>query len=250
MHYLKLLLEPVALIAFGWAWVTFSLWRRRQAPWKLSLVLLLAFWFLASPFGANGMLWLLERPYRHPVICEGALPSDPVVILGGGKVGWEAEPDQVEVLMEASFIRTFAGLRLWRELGGQGPMVVSGGGHGPVKEADLIAHLLRQAGVPAEQLLLERASMSTADNARGVAVLFEQAPRKTIYLVTSAAHMPRASAAFSRAGLEVCPWGVDKRAFRPDLGGMWIPSLRPLEKSSAALHEIKGLIWYRLGGEI
>ena len=250
MHYLKILLEPLALVMLGWAFITFQLWRKKQSPWRFSLILLLGFWFIASPLGANSLLWLLERNYQQAVLCPEFPAQAPVVVLGGGKKGSNARPDQVEVLMEATFIRTFAGLQLWQQRGTASEIIVSGGGFGSVKEADLMAFILRQAGVPAESLLLERMSNTTAENAEGVHVLMAEHADKHIYLVTSALHMPRARATFESAGMIVCPWPVDQQAFMPDVGGLWIPSLRPLQKSSRAIHEFKGLVWYSLTGRL
>lgn len=253
MHYLKLLLEPVALIWLGLLWLTISLWRARalsgQKYWRVSVVLLFSFWFVASPLGANALVWLLERHYRSAEVCDGFGKDDAIVILGGGKKGSRAAPDEIEALMEATFVRTYAGLRLWHQLERVPTIVLSGGGYGDVREADLMALLATQAGVTHEQLLLERDSMTTWQNAEGVGRLLSVSEmgsneRRKIFLVTSAMHMPRALVTFSGSRFNICPWPADQRAFRPDFGGLWIPSIRPLQKSSMALHEFKGLLWY------
>ncbi len=248
MHYLKLLLEPLALTMLVWAWVTYRLWRQRSGPWRVSLGVWLAFWFISSPLGANSLLWLLERNYREPAICADFPADAPIVVLGGGKRGASAAPEDVTVLMRATFVRTFAGLALWRQGGETSSLIVSGGGEGEVKEADLMAVLLRNAGVPEARIQLERHSNSTAENAAGIVKLLGDSNR--IFLLTSAVHMPRARATFEHQGFDVCPWPVDQQAFLPDFGGLWIPSLRPLQKSSAALHEYKGLLWYALTGQL
>lgn len=257
MHYFKLLLEPVALIWLGFIWLTFSLWRARAVSgrrnWRISVLLLLSFWFVASPLGANALVWLLERNYRSTQVCDGFAKTDAIVILGGGKKGSNADPDEIEALMETTLVRTYAGLRLWNQLERAPMVVLSGGGYGDVREADLMALLATQAGVAHDQLLLERDSMTTRQNAEGVGRLLsaseaDSSESEKIFLVTSAMHMPRALATFSRSGFNVCPWPVDQRAFRPDFGGLWIPSIRPLQKSSMALHEFQGLLWYWIVG--
>lgn len=258
MHYFKLLLEPVALLWLGLLVLTISLWRGREANernhWRVSVVLLLSFWFVASPLGANALVWLLERQYRSAQMCDGFGQDNAVVILGGGKKGSNAAPDEIEALMESTLVRTYAGLRLWKQLEKVPTIVLSGGGYGDVREADLMALLAAQAGVSRENLRLERDSMTTWQNAEGVRKLLgvDQVggdARRKIFLVTSAMHMPRALATFSRSGFNICPWPVDQRAFRPDFGGLWIPSIRPLQKSSMALHEFKGLLWYWILGK-
>lgn len=248
MHYLKLLLEPVALLFFLWLWVTWRLWVGRHRPWKLSLAGVLAFWLVASPLGANSLAWLLERNHPHASVCAGFTVNDPVVVLGGGMRGSDALPTQASALMEASMVRTFAALGLWQQLGRAPMILVSGGGAGGVSEAALMAHILIQSGVPTSQIVREESSRSTRENALFSSAFLGAMHAERFYLVTSAMHMPRARLAFEAVGLPMCPWPVDHQAFMPDVGGMWIPSLRPLQKSTAALHEIKGLLWYWLSG--
>lgn len=248
MHYLKLLLEPVALLFFLWAWVTWRLWVRRYRPWKLSLVGVLAFWLVASPLGANALAWLLERSYRDASVCDGFSVDDPIVVLGGGMRGSDASPTQASALMEASMVRTFAARGLWQQLDRAPMILVSGGGAAGVSEAALMSYILIQSGVPPSRLVREESSRSTRENATFSADLLKSMNAERYYLVTSAMHMPRARLAFGAIGLPICPWPVDQKAFMPDVGGLWLPSLRPLQKSTAALHEMKGLLWYTLSG--
>lgn len=248
MHYLKLLLEPVALLFLLWLWVTWRLWVRRHRPWKLSLVGVLAFWLVASPLGANSLAWLLERNYQEASVCDGFTVNDPIVVLGGGMRGGDALPTQASALMEASMVRTFAARALWQQLDRSPTILVSGGGAGDVSEAALMSYILEQSGVPGSSLVREESSRSTRENAMFSADLLVSMQASRFYLVTSAMHMPRARLAFDVAGLPICPWPVDQQAFMPDVGGLWIPSLRPLQKSTAALHEMKGLLWYWLSG--
>lgn len=250
MHYVKLLLEPVAIVCLCWLLITLRLWRGKLPYRKLAITTLFGFWFIASPLGANSLVWLLERNYRQPERCATPSGDDFIIVLGGGKKGSVAAPDQIEVLMERTLIRTFAGIRLWRDLEQRPRLIFSGGGYGEVKEADLMSVLGVQMGVPPAQQGLERISMNTWENAEGVAALLSGKSHDRLYLVTSAMHMPRARAVFSRVGLEVCPYPVDQLAFLPDFGGLWIPSLRPLRKSSVALHEYKGLLWYFISGKL
>lgn len=248
MHYLKLLLEPVALLCLLWLWVTWRLWVRRHRPWKLSLVGVLAFWLLASPLGANSLAWLLERRYQDASLCEGFTTNDPIIVLGGGMRGSDAAPGETSALMEASMVRTFAARALWQRLDQAPTILVSGGGAGDTSEAALMSHLLAQSGVPPSRLVREESSRSTRENAAFSAALLASMQAERFYLVTSAMHMPRARLAFDGVGLPICPWPVDQQAFMPDVGGLWIPSLRPLQKSTTALHEMKGLVWYWLSG--
>jgi len=93
----------------------------------------------------------------------------------------------------------------------------------------------------------EEHSRTTAENAANVAALLRDHGIRRIYLVTHAWHMPRAMWAFRRAHIEATPAptafvtaGEGNHAFP------WLPSARALYNVRLALHEIAGLLWYRL----
>jgi uncharacterized SAM-binding protein YcdF (DUF218 family) len=92
-------------------------------------------------------------------------------------------------------------------LGGrQGWFVVSGGRtwHGVV-EADAMADDLVRGGVPRGDIVRERCSMTTHDNARFSAELLRRLGVGRVTLVTCEWHMTRAARLFRREGLEVEP---------------------------------------------
>jgi uncharacterized SAM-binding protein YcdF (DUF218 family) len=78
-----------------------------------------------------------------------------------------------------------------------------------VVEADELARLLREGGVPADAIVRERCSLDTRDNARFAAALLARRGIGRIVLVTCTWHLPRAERAFRAAGLEVEGVGVD-----------------------------------------
>src|SRR5688572_29876841 len=69
-------------------------------------------------------------------------------------------------------------------------------------EAEVFAQGLRERGVPSELLQLERDSLTTLGNARGVARLLRHANAFRLGLVTCDWHMLRARQLFDLAGLE------------------------------------------------
>jgi uncharacterized SAM-binding protein YcdF (DUF218 family) len=69
-------------------------------------------------------------------------------------------------------------------------------------EAEVFAQGLRERGVPDERLLLERESLTTLGNARGVAQLLRDRNAGRLGLVTCDWHMRRAQQLFSWVGLE------------------------------------------------
>ena len=102
-------------------------------------------------------------------------------------------------------------------------------------------------GIAAGKVLYEFASRNTYENA----VLTAQMPGMDIakpwLLLTSAWHMPRSMATFVKAGWNVAAYPVDFRTGNPT---PWTEySLkRGTERWQLALHELLGLLMYRLAG--
>ena len=88
---------------------------------------------------------------------------------------------------------------------GAGTLVVASGGRawGPWVEADAMARALGRLGVPAVDIVRERCSLDTRDNARYSAALLARRGVARVLLVTCASHMPRALWLFVRQGLTV-----------------------------------------------
>jgi uncharacterized SAM-binding protein YcdF (DUF218 family) len=147
--------------------------------------------------------------------------ADAIVILGaplrpGGALSGVAEE------------RVRTGVELWRRK--FAPILcISGGGPGRLvpdrpREADAMAVLARQLGVPDTALRVERESLSTAENARRCAELLAAEGVRRVWLVTQPFHTRRARAWFRRAGLEPRTWyPEDSIQFRnPLLGLGWV----------------------------
>jgi uncharacterized SAM-binding protein YcdF (DUF218 family) len=90
------------------------------------------------------------------------------------------------------------------------PLVVVSGGttHGaPRAEADALADALREAGVP--DVLVERGSKTTVENARFTAELLAARGVRRVWLVTQPFHGKRAALLFRREGLEPRIWHIE-----------------------------------------
>jgi uncharacterized SAM-binding protein YcdF (DUF218 family) len=90
-------------------------------------------------------------------------------------------------------------------------MVVACGGRSwsGVVEADALARLLVECGVPDDAIARERCSFDTLDNARFAAALLGRRGLDAAILVTCTWHLPRAKRLFERAGLRVEGVGVE-----------------------------------------
>lgn len=118
-----------------------------------------------------------------------------------------------------------------------GWIVVSGGlGENPPSEAEVMAGILVEEGVPEGRIIREAASHSTRQSARHVAVIAARLGAEEVSLVTDPFHCVRAAAAFRAEGLRAHP--------EPVTGSpMW---MEPGERRAQFLRELGAVIWYRV----
>jgi uncharacterized SAM-binding protein YcdF (DUF218 family) len=94
------------------------------------------------------------------------------------------------------------GIRLFED--GAAPLLVlSGGGVGPVPEAEIMRRMAVARGVPDTALLLEPGSRDTLENAHETARLLRSRGVRSVLLVSDRTHLPRAALLFRLAGLRV-----------------------------------------------
>jgi uncharacterized SAM-binding protein YcdF (DUF218 family) len=143
-------------------------------------------WIL-SPIG-----WL-ERPL---VVDDPARTADAIVVLGAPLRG-----DRITAVLAE---RVDAAAAMWRRH--LAPVVVATGGvtSGTRAEADAIAEALAERGVT--NVLVERQSRSTVENARMTRALLPDA--RTVWIVTQPFHGRRAARAFRKAGLVPLVWHI------------------------------------------
>ena len=213
--------------------------------WKRTGVVLSALaigWtvFWSVPRNAEMLRGSLEA--RHAIESPAAYPTaDAIVVLGGGWYGWVQRPGVA--LDDLKYSRLAEGARLYKA--GRAPRVIlTGGGEGERTEARTMARGADRLGIPASALLLEEHSADTEGNARYTAQLAKTNSVRSILLVTSALHMPRASQLFRNAGLVVVEAPVpEPPSVRGDRwSDRWIPSPRALWRSGRALKEYAGLL--------
>jgi uncharacterized SAM-binding protein YcdF (DUF218 family) len=128
------------------------------------------------------------------------------------------------------------------------PILVSGGA--PYAETTPEAELMRAALVNDFRVAVkwvEAKSANTYENARYTKVMLAEAGVRRVYLVTHAAHMPRAVWSFENVGLSTIPapmgFNTLNKEDREMLG--YFPSANGLRLSSNALRERMGLFWYQ-----
>lgn len=116
-------------------------------------------------------------------------------------------------------------------------------------EAAIMARQLEAWGVARERLIEEPRARNTYENAVESARIVRERGLRSLLLVTSAAHMPRAVGCFRAQGLEVDTLPVDYRT-GGWLSARWslLPRAAHLAASEDALRELFGRVVYRLRG--
>lgn len=225
--------------------------RARGLLWTCAAVAMLAV-LAMTPMVANLLVSALEAQASDAAACDEP-DSGVAVVLAGAIDDTPADAGDFRVLSLSSRRRVEAAVEWWSA--GSGRVLVMAGGPQPglgatpdgdtVATATLMAAYARRLGVGAGALRVEEGSRTTWENAQGVRRLHPPPPRRVV-LVTSAMHMPRARYAMSRAGFRVCPLATDRRRLPFALPGSLVPGGSALEKTDAAVHELVGLVYYRV----
>ena len=230
---------PLLMIAVGLLLAA----RRRRGGFALAWAGVVATLLLSTPASVG---WLLNGLETAPVVDAAAMrEAQAIVVLGAGKRRHAPEYGG-ETVNRLALERLRYAARLARRTGL--PVMVSGGAPtGDVPEAVLMqATLEEDFRVPVRWV--ERASLDTQQNALFSAVPLRAAGVRRVLLVTHAAHMPRAQAAFEDAGLQVIPaptaWLGGTGAGDQVLGEL--PGPTSAYAGWYAVHEWLGLLAYRL----
>lgn len=221
--------------------------RSRIGIWLLSLSGLLV---LTASFGFSGRPWLgkLEYYYR-PRIEEAELAGIKwVVVLGGGLWDDPRLPPTAQ-LTPASVCRLVEGIRLWRKIPRSRLLLSGGAVFNSLTEAEAMAVLARELGVPDSLLVLENKSRDTDDQVRNIAEIIEH---DHFLLVTSAAHLPRSMALCRRQGLYPVPAPSDFmiKKGQENNPARFFPNSKGIEVWETIVHEVLGIAWGRITGKI
>ncbi|ODT07916.1 MAG: hypothetical protein ABS58_05025 [Mesorhizobium sp. SCN 65-20] len=237
----------ILLLAFGLV-ASFFGWRRmfRWATFVSFLILAIAAW---TSLGAL-MLNPLEERFQRPPMPEKV---DGIVVLGGGfegainlaRGGYELNSGGDRFVETAILARRYPLAKVVVS-GGTGTLVLEGEG-----DADTAPRLLGELGVARDRMVLENRSRNTYENAVFSKELVQPKPGETWLLVTSAFHMPRSMALFSKAGFTVVPWPVDYRTSGQEGVGLFTDNpADSLQNTTMAMREWIGLLAYWLSGRI
>ncbi len=224
----------------------------KQKSGKVIITIGVAFLALLSfpPF-SNSLLTHFEQQYPpFKIESKGECNLSGikfVVVLAGAHILDPKIPITGQFCYEG-LVRLIEGIRLYKKCPGA-KLILSGGKgrYTHISDAELMADLALDLGVPREDIILEKESMSTEDEAK---LLKPVLKNEKFLLVTSASHMPRSMGSFCKMGMNPIPalTGHLVKQYRDNISFM--PSVSNLKKCEAAFYEILGIIKEKALGSI
>ncbi|MGH7231903.1 MAG: YdcF family protein [Nitrospiraceae bacterium] len=231
----------------------------RMSAWRLfwvrilTITALLFVCFLGNPLVARVLMASLEEQYP-PFNPATVKRFDTIVVLGGG-INPKGTLRPTDVLSHLGIERTMCGADLLRR--GYAPQLLFSGGsaaifeEGPL-EGVAMQQLAIRLGVPEEATAVEVRSRNTYEGALEVGRLVGG---KSVLLVTSASHMPRALGLFKKQGIDTtpspCGYESRHRSTVMDVTVFdFLPQSHALDISTNAISEIVGIAVYRAIGKL
>jgi uncharacterized SAM-binding protein YcdF (DUF218 family) len=243
------LLSPLTLVLGFWLAAALLLAAGKAKPAvALAGIGFAGLWLASTPLVALALARNLESAY--PALSAQAMPAVDAIVVLGGSVSGRLPPKRPYISLNSASTRVWYAAELYRA-GKARWMVIAAGGQSDDAneqvEADAIAEMLGQLGVPAAAMRLDTKSRNTRENAHYAGAILRQLQVRRVALVTSAEHMPRAMKTFSEvwanSDIQLIPAPTDVRiaSERDSSLLLWIPSPNALLGVSKALKEYAGM---------
>lgn len=222
-------------------------WRtstRGSRPWLQTLstagILLLSL---------NAVAWLVSRPLEmwYSPDPRPAATADAIVVLAGS-VRLPSPDTPYPVAGQDTYLRLQRAIWLfhhWKPL----PILVCGDGGDGHWYGETMRRALESQGIPPALIWTESRSRSTRENAMYGAEILKAHMVSRIALVVDAGSMPRAAASFRKFGITVEPAPSRFTRLNGTLRDLW-PEWRAIAWNGETLHELGGILWYKLRGWI
>jgi uncharacterized SAM-binding protein YcdF (DUF218 family) len=206
-----------------------------KAGWLCTLFATLLLYMLSIEPVANWIVYPLESKYAAPS-SEAIAELDVVAVLGGGSYPSGYGKPYYE-LTDDGYARVLTGITVFRQ--SHAKTIVFCG-------TKAMRPVALQLGVPESEILEERDSSNTMENAARLAEILPFGENRRIGLVTSAVHLSRAECAFRACFPRDVIVPIPANYLRVSEGGVKtiIPSAAHFERSTRALHEWIGILWY------
>ncbi|MDD2635358.1 MAG: YdcF family protein [Bacteroidales bacterium] len=203
------------------------------------------FAFFTNPFIFHEFMRAWEPDAIHKT--ELKKKYDYAIVLSG-MITYDCKFDRIN--FKSSNDRLMQAIQLYRE--GYCKKIFITGGSGEIlnqqyKEAEILKDFLILLGIPESDILVERESKNTYENAVESAKILRPKENKVSYLlITSAYHMRRAAGCFAKQGFEFDIYVADrfsgKRKFTLDQ--IFVPKAEVLDGWTLLIHEVTGYLVY------
>lgn len=219
-----------------------------RVGWYLIVFGICILLFLSLEPISNLLVYSLESQYEAPPK-EVITKVNIMVILGGGirySGGFRKSPEA----SGSTYSRVFNGVKFFKQHEVR-LLVLSGEGRksDAETEAEVMKDLAIALGVSEDKIITESKSRNTMEHAIELEKIFPPTEKIHIGIVTSALHMPRAVQVFrkkySRDVIIPIPVGYIYSPQKYNFESI-IPSVDAFVKSSYAIHEWIGMVWYSL----
>lgn len=227
---------------YGLVLVAVIAWRKKSRIW---LGVLVWAYLMSIPAIADRAADMLERQYQ-PIADLEPYRNMPVVLLSSGGQRWDPEDGWVNFLANSGWERLLVAVATARKV--DGALFIAGGppkraGQEPI--AITMQGVIETMGIDLKQLNVETASTNTYEN---LANLKDQLKNEPFIMVTSASHLPRAMAVSRKLGLEAMAQPADYLSGRVVGIRRFLPSSAALLHWQVILHEVVGLLYYKVKG--
>lgn len=233
-------MPPTVLIVVCLAAAVIALWHPR-----LGIALMLCGSILLYLSSMPDMAGLLLRQLDAKIPTNPDLQGAQAIVVLGGDLDFGNGKDVPDRVGPLTLQRLASAAQLYRVV--RLPVVVSGGhvrGSNSTLAGLMQVELEQDFGIPVAWS--EDHSTTTFEDASFCAAMLKPANITAIFVVTQAEHMPRALWSFEHVGFRAIPWATALRApFSPDIDG-FLPDAGAFAQTFGALHEILGLVYYRL----
>ncbi len=171
-----------------------------------------------------------------------------VVVLGGGQTT-DTKLPLLSQMNSSPVVRLMEGIRIYRKLP-DAKLLLSGGGSASdsVSEAETMAQVAGEIGVPEKDIILETKSRDTRDEALFIKPIVGNEP---FILVTTASHIPRSMNLFKKLGMNPIPVPVGHSVKDEQKLSFYsfLPRASSIKNAELAIHEYLGMTWAKLRGQ-
>lgn len=251
-HFLQIWAFPPGLILLLFLIGFILIALNRHLGKSIIIFSFITFWLLSTPIITQHLIDGLQKQYSPLALNTLNInPQQSAMIILGSGVENALEYANKHALSDSSLSRLQYAVYLYNKT--HLPIITSGGNRD--RTASTEAGLMKEAltnlyHVPV--IMTESNSHTTRDEAALLAPLVKSQGIKTVYIITHAWHMPRSMLTFQHfftpLGITVipAPMGYSLLQSGGEAFSNYLPLLRALNISVAALHEYVGILWYRL----